>query len=177
MNRKKKIVRNLILLLLCSISFFYMNHLYLFPSHANEASERGLHYGPSQVIYETDYELGKYYLCRYDQYISCNSIQRAFGIFWQYGGNHYGTEINKDDPITYNWSMSDSKYWIFFGQINDSNIASLKLTPESSEESFTQNDFHDGMFLFHWIGQNQSCGFQLTAYDKDGTVLYQIPNP
>jgi len=74
MSRIKKVIRNLIILVLLFILYMMWAGLYLTPLLANEHSERSAHYGPSEVIHIENFDGGKYILCKYDRWFSCNTV-------------------------------------------------------------------------------------------------------
>ena len=169
MKRKKRILRNIIILLILIIlpmQFYYIN-----PLKAHEASEKGIHYGPSRVIHVEDYELGKYYLCKYDRWFSCDSIKRVWGIFYRFGSQVTGEEINKEEPVNYSWCYSQG-YYRFYGVVNDEEITSIELVfHDGSGLVLRQDDLYEDMFLFH--GKKEwSTYFTLNGYSNTGELRY-----
>ena len=99
MNRKRKILRNGIFIAIF-ISFALLSGMfYIDPVAAYRGSERSIHYGPSEVVHVEDFPGGKYFLGKYDRWISCNIMQKSMGIFWSAGSYVTGTEIRYDHPI------------------------------------------------------------------------------
>ena len=120
MNRKKKVVRNIVILIILSILTFTRG-IYLTPLAAHKASERSIHYGPSKVVHIEDFDGGKYILCKYDKWISCNTINRSLFFFWTFGNQVTGIEVDKDKPLDVTWSNSYGSYKLY-GIVNDKNI-------------------------------------------------------
>lgn len=85
MSRSKKVIRNIIILILLFFLFHQHLGLYLTPLAAHKSSERGINYGPSKVVYVEDYadnyDKGKYLLCKYDKWVSCNTVNRTLFFF------------------------------------------------------------------------------------------------
>ena len=85
MSRNKKIIRNIVVLGILFFVFLKATGLYLIPLSAHENSERSIHYGPSEVVHIEDFDEGKYILCKYDKWISCNTVKRELLFFWRFG--------------------------------------------------------------------------------------------
>lgn len=101
MNRKRKILRNIIFIAIFICFALLSGMFYLDPVAAYRGAERSVHYGPSEVVHVEDFPGGKYYLGKYDQWISCNIINRSLRVFWTSGSYVTGTEIKYDHPIFY----------------------------------------------------------------------------
>ena len=82
MTRKKKIIRNLIIIIIIYLLPINNTGLYLDPIKAHKDSERSSHYGPSEIVHIEDFPRGKYILGKYDRWFSCNTINKELGIFW-----------------------------------------------------------------------------------------------
>ena len=76
MSRKKKILRNLIILVILFFIFLKSTGLYLSPISAHKSSERSIHYGPSEIVHIEDFSRGKYILCKYNGWVSCNTVEK-----------------------------------------------------------------------------------------------------
>jgi hypothetical protein len=93
MTRLKKTIRNLLLIAILLFLFMKLNGLYFSPVKALHTSERDLHYGPSEIVHSFDHGNSRYFLTRYEDFISCSPIDRFLGVFWRYGAGH-GIENN-----------------------------------------------------------------------------------
>lgn len=125
MNRKKKVARNIVILIILSILTFTRS-LYLTPLAAHEASERSMHYGPSEVIHIEDFDGGKYILSKYDKWISCNTAKRTMLFFWTFGDQVTGIEVDKDKPLNFIWNINYVTIKVY-GIINDKSINRVEL--------------------------------------------------
>lgn len=169
MNRKKKIARNIIVLLVLLVIRFASSYIYLTPMAAYKASERGLHYGPSQIIHVEDFKDRKLILGKYDRWISCNTVKKSIFFFWQYGGSQLGPEIDSSEPLNYTWSYSIPLFKSY-GIINDDRISRVEVTIQDGTILST-TEFHDNMFL---IAIEEVTDFQnIKAYDDQGNILYE----
>lgn len=169
MSRKKKLARNIVILIVLSILTFTRG-IYLTPIAAHRASERSIHYGPSKVIHIEDFDGGKYILCKYDKWISCNSVNRSLFFFWTFGNQVTGIEVDMEKPLDFTWSSSDVRSK-FYGIINDNNIDKVELNLEDGT-TFSQTEFYnDDMFLFTWEGEAGISGIK--AYDSQGNILFE----
>lgn len=168
MIRKKKIVKNVVILIVLSILSFNRG-IYLTPIAAHKASERSIHYGPSKVIHIEDFDGGKYILCKYDKWISCNTVNRSLFFFWSFGNQVTGIEVDKEKPLNFTWSLSNDGSKVY-GIINDKNINRVELNLEDGT-TFSQTEFYDDdMFLFTWEGEAGISGVK--AYDSQGNILF-----
>lgn len=169
MNRKQKIIRNTILLIAFSFLLFTRSYLYLDPLAAHKASERSIHYGPSEVLHVESFPGGKYYLGKYEQWISCNTVNRALGIFWRFGSQVTGIEVNEEKPISYTWSSSDNRKKVY-GIVNDKSIDRLEIYLTEGIV-LTQEKFYGDMFLLTWESEGE---FQkIVSYDRLGAIVFE----
>ena len=151
MIRKKKIVRNVVILIVLSILSFNRG-INLTPIAALEASEKSIHYGPSKVIHIEDFDGEKYILCKYDKWISCNTVNRTMFFFWRFGNQVTGIEVNKEKPLNCTWGYTNDTNMLY-GIINSSYINKVELYLEDGR-TLSQTEFYDNdMFLFTWEGE------------------------
>lgn len=172
MNRKKKVARNIVILLILSIITFTRS-LYLTPLAAHEASERSIHYGPSKVVHIEDFDQGKYLISKYDKWISCNTVNRSMFFFWTFGDQVTGIEVDKDKPLNFSYGSGDN-VGKFYGIINDKSINRVELYLEDGR-TLAQTEFYDGdMFLFTWdVDNNKQWYNGIRAYDFQGNLIYE----
>lgn len=172
MNRKKKVARNIFILIILSIIIF-TRVLYLTPIAAHEASERSLHYGPSKVVHVEDFDGGKFILSKYDKWISCDTVNRSKSFFW-YFGSRKTVENEQNKPLDYGWGMDDRYGTMLYGVINDDRISKVELQLEGGS-TLSQTDFYDGdMFLFIWENDfTQIWLNSIKAYDALGNLILE----
>lgn len=173
MNRKKRILINIIILILLFFVFLRSTGLYLTPLSAHRASERSIHYGPSEIVHVEDFPRGKYILGKYDKYISCNTVNKSLFFLWRIGNQVTGIENDKTKPINFNWSMSKDNYK-FYGIINDDRIEKIEVI-HNRGEVLTQTQFHDNMFIFTWESEDYKSGYvgKVKAYDNEGNLVFE----
>ena len=169
MNRKQKIIRNTILLIGFSFLLFTRSYLYLDPLAAHRASERSIHYGPSEVLHVEDFSRGKYVLGKYDQWISCNVVIRSNRLFWRFGGTVTGFEVDKEKPLFYlaQYSQPEARA---FGVINDQRIEKVEVHL-TDRTVLSQSSFYEDMFLLHW--ESDAEFRKIMAYDASGAVIFE----
>lgn len=180
MNRFRKIIRNIIILVILIIIYIWSRGLFLSPITAHEFSERSIHYGPSEVIHIEDFDKGKFLLCKYDKWVSCNTVKRELFFFWRYGNQPIGFENDKTKPVDYSWSISGDKnnfYYRVYGIINDDKVKKIELTLEDGEV-FTQTEFYDNdLFLFTWkseVNKDKDKDHKsLKGYDADNNLIFE----
>lgn len=173
MSRPKKILRNIIILVGLTFLFLRSRGLYLTPLSAHRASERSAHYGPSEIIHIEDFEKGKYILCKYDKWISCNPVNKSFFIFWSIDDEGPGIENDKTKALNFTWGMSRNSYR-FYGIINDYRINKIEVLLDD-DQLLTQTEFYDAMFLFAGSIPNNSYPYFKTikGYDSEGNLIFQ----
>jgi len=140
---------------------------------AHENSERSIHYGPSEVIHIEDFKDGKYFLCKYDNFVSCDTVNRSLLFFWRIGNQPIGFENDKTKPVNYTWSSAFS-YWKVYGIVNDDRIKRVEIVLNDGN-TLTQSEYYDDLFLFTWnSNDNRSKGYKsIKGYDADNEVIYE----
>ena len=173
MGRLKKAIKNIIILTILCFLFFKTSGLYLTPISAHEYSERSIHYGPSEVVHIEDWDGGKYILCKYDKWVSCNTVKRTLLLFWRFGNQPIGFENDKTKAVDYTWGAS-GQYWKLYGIINDDKIKKVEITIDNGEV-LTQTAFYDDLFLFTWKSpENDSVyNVNIRGYDADNNVIFE----
>lgn len=181
MSRNKKILRNILILLFIVFLSFPVTGLYLSPTSAHKASERSGHYGPSKVYHIEDFDGGKYFLCQYDKWASCNTVNRNLLFFWSFGNQVHGFEKDPSKAIDYTWGMTDEIYYKLYGIRNDKRIEKIEVSLKNGE-SFTTRKFYEDMFIFTWENKDSDYRYlsfkTIKAYDKEGKIVYEdeVPN-
>lgn len=173
MTRSKKVIRNLAIILGLCFLLVLRTPLYLTPLSAHEHSERGLHYGPSDVVHVEDFDGGKYILAKYDKWYSCNSVEKTLGFFWRPGDGSLGTVNEKTKAVAFSWSASDENS-IAYGIINDDRIKTIELTLGDGH-ILTQTQFYDNMFLIPWTFNNTNNKYfeKIKGYDASNKVIFE----
>ncbi|NLT47489.1 MAG: hypothetical protein GXX92_03650 [Clostridiales bacterium] len=179
MIRLKKTIRNLLLIAILLFLFMKLNGLYFSPQNALHTSERDLHYGPSEIIHSFDHGKSRYFLTRYEDFISCSPIDRFIGVFWRYGAGS-GVENIKDRPLFTSYRSKEAD-WLIYGIRNDPAIAKVEievLNSAGEKEIYGSDTFYEDMFYIMWEGENDSnilfseIFVGLKAYDDNGVVVY-----
>jgi len=169
MNRKKKLFRNVLFIVIFICFVLFTGMFYIDSAAAHRASERSAHYGPSEIVHVEDFPGGKYYLGKYDQWITCNIIKESNGIFWRFASDVTGLEIKYDNPIFYAAQFSQPNARAF-GILHDNNITKVEVHLTDGT-ILTQEDFYEDMFLLAWDSEFEF--HKIVAYDLSGTVIYQ----
>lgn len=173
MNRRKLIIRNTVIILILFFLFLNRTGLYLTPLSAHEHSERSSHYGPSKIVYVEDFEKGKYFLGKYDKWVSCNTVNKVFLFFWSFGNQSTGFENDTSKVIDYSWGSTDD-YHRCNGIKNDENVAKVEITLENGE-TYSTSEFYEDLFLITWVGsEDQGVYFRnIKAYDINNNIIYE----
>jgi len=174
MSRNKKILRNIVILIVLFFIFLKATGLYLTPISAHENSERSIHYGPSEVIHIEDFDEGKYMLCKYDKWVSCNTVKRKLFFFWGFGNQVTGFENDNTKALDYTWGMSDGNHKLY-GIINDDKIIKIQITLNNGKV-FTETEFYEDLFLFTWKADNDDEGWwfnNIKGYDLNNNVVFE----
>ncbi len=147
------------------------------PLSAHQHSERSIHYGPSEVIHIEDFDGGKYLLCKYDRWISCNTVNRTLHFLWGFGNQATGIENDKSKAVAFSGSES-SENSIVYGIINDDRVKTIEITLANGNV-LTQTNFHDNMFLIAWKTNNSNDRYfnnALKGYDAANKVIFESDN-
>lgn len=170
MNRKKRLIRNLIVLAILIPILINRFGLYLTAEGAHKASERSIHYGPSEIIHVKDLGSKKLFLCKYDKWISCNTSKRALGLFWQFGNQVTGVENKTEQPFTYTWNGGSSGM-VIYGIINDPSIIEIRLV--YSDSTIIIDTFYEDMFMHTWDSLDNSDYPNVQGYNSSGELVYE----
>lgn len=180
MTRLKKTIRNLLITAVLLFLFMQLNGLYFTPVKALHASERDLHYGPSEIVHSFDYDNSRFFLTKYEDFISCTPIDRAMGVFWRYGAGS-GIENHSDRPLFFSYRSKESLWWIY-GIRNNPDICCVNIELQNqngTEKNISTDVFYDDMFYVIWEGESEDSmgsGFAsmyVTAYDDSGAIVYE----
>lgn len=173
MIKGKKIIRNIVILVILAVFLFKMSGLYLTPLSAHESSERSMHYGPSEVLHTEDFGGGKYILCKYDKWVSCNTVKRKMFFFWKFGNQPIGFENDKNKAIDFSWGITQGRHKCY-GIINDNQIKRVQATLESGRV-FEITEFYDDLFLFTWETDTEADDHlvNMKGYDAGGTIIFE----
>lgn len=180
MNRNKKLIRNIIIILLIFFLNLYLSGFYLNPKKAHLESEKSLGYGPSEIVHIEDYELGKYLLSRYEDYFSLGSVKNYLKVFYRIGSYRIGEKVDKSEDINFNYSIDYSRaekgYGAFYGVRNNELISKIEIGLSDGTIEST-NKFYDDMFLIKWnvfhSTENSDRNVDyIRGYDNHGNVIY-----
>lgn len=173
MIERKKIIRNIVILAILFFLLFIRSGLHLTPLSAHESSERSIHYGPSEVVHIEDFDKGKYILCKYDKWISCNTVNRKLFFFWRFGNQPVGFENDKTKAIDYTWGSTRGNHKLY-GIINDKRIERIQVNLKS-EKVFTETQFYDDLFLLTWKSDIDHYDdiSSIKGYDFNNNVIYE----
>lgn len=170
-SRVKKLIRNIILISICVTFLFFRSGLYLSPIAAHKSSERSIHYGPSTIIKIVDFSKGKYLLCKYDKWVSCNTVLRK-GLFWRFGSGVFGFENNINEPVSFTWGISGMDLRLY-GAINDKSIQRIEIVFSNGDKYYI-NEFYEGLFLLSLenIKDDSISCKKVVGYNANHEVIY-----
>ncbi len=173
--RLKKIICNILILVLLFFMFVVRSGFYLTPLSAHEHSERSIHYGPSKVVHIADFDKGKYILGKYDRWVSCNTVLQKLFFFWAIGNQPIGFENDKTKPLDFSWGTSEDNFKLY-GIINDDRIKTVELTLNNGT-LMTKTNFYDDLFLFTWrLDQDNQPDLYfkgIKGYDANNKVVFE----
>lgn len=173
MNRIKKIIRNILIIVVLSYFIMIQLDLYLTPLSAYENSERRLNYGPSKVVHIDNFWKGKYILGKYDKWISCDTVNKVWFFFWSPGDQNIGFENVKTLAVSHAFRATRQSL-IVYGIVNDNRIKKLEITLDSGD-ILTEKDFYQNLFAITWKVQDSKLVFIKTikGYDSEGNIVYE----
>lgn len=185
-SKKKKLIRNLMILLLLVagivVGEISLSGTYRDADTAHAASEATRHYGPSEiraVLADVDGSK-RSYLGVYDKWYSVDTVIKDWKG-WRIG-NHYGAdEIDYQKPVNHSWHIYDDEITVY-GIVCDPDIASVEIGLRYGEQMVyvKQEKLFDDMFLFtqkryHQGNSNEneeSVLAEIRGYDQNGTIIY-----
>ncbi|HHV09075.1 MAG TPA: hypothetical protein GXX75_02200 [Clostridiales bacterium] len=173
MSRTKKIIRNIFIITILSFFITSWLGLSLTPLAAHKKSERGIHYGPSEVVHIEDYKNSKFILGKYDKWVSCNTVNRVLLFFWAAGSQPIGFENEKGKALCYTWLYSNSIFKAY-GIINDKNIKKIEVTLTNGK-ILTQTEFYDDMFLLIYDKEDGKDTYfdSIRGYDAENKMIFE----
>lgn len=183
MNRKKKILINIIVIILLSAIFLNINNLSITPTRAFENFEKQGHYGPSKIVNQTSYKGNKYFIAQYDKWFSMVIVKRSLLLFWSNESSYIGNEINKEEAVNVQLfanQRNEEIIYQYFGMINDNRIEKIEMIQESGD-IIEITEFFDNMFIYvdSFETRDQSkiyfeyLDYKLIAYDKNNNIIYE----
>lgn len=181
MSRSKKIIRNMILMIVLGAVFILRSGLYLSPLSAHENSERSIHYGPSKVVHMEDFDKGKYILGKYDRWVSCNTVKKELFFLWGFGNNPTGFENDPAKAIDYTMDGSfDEDHYDFklYGIANDPRIKKVEIILRDGR-ILTQTEFYEDLFLFTWQTDEDAPNGglkEVRGYGEGDSILFRAEN-
>jgi hypothetical protein len=174
MSRIKKIIRNIVIIVILSFFTITQLGLHFTPLSAHESSERSINYGPSEVIHIEDFKNGKYILGKYDKWISCNTVNRTLLFFWSAGSQPVGFENDKTKKVCYTWLLTSYNNFRAYGIVNDKDVKKIEVTI-SNGEVLTQTDFYEDLFLLAWTSKGKENVYfrGIRGYDSEGNIVFE----
>ena len=176
----------LVIALVLTVAFLY-HGLYFTPQAVMDATERGLHYGPSQqMLLEYDGPKGTRLLIgKVDDYtLSVIPVQRTWLVFWtlKSGGVTGYLSTTSDIPVLTDY---EPKFQLYCGITACPGAASIQIILQSSEgESGNPPEPQilqlpvDENGFFYLENAPGDVDYQTypycTVYDADGAVLYSL---
>ncbi len=176
MSRVKKIIRNIFIIIILSFLITAQLGLHFTPLSAHESSERGINYGPSEVVHIENFRNGKYILGKYDKWVSCDTVNRTLYFFWTAGNQPIGFENDKTKKVCYTWSSSYNNYKVY-GIVNDKSVKKIEVTL-SNGNVLTQMDFYEDLFLIAWETKDKDNIYfkAIRGYDAANKLIYVDEN-
>ncbi len=177
MNRRKRVARNILLLVVLSYLFLNVSGLHVSPTWAHEHSERSMHYGPSKVVHIENFNAGKLFLGKYDKWISCNPVLRMWLFFWRFGSSPAGYEYDSNKPLDYSWA-SDSGHYRLYGIVNDKSIERVEITLDDGTMISTM-ELYEHLFLLTWKSteEQELYAKSIRGYDAEGNLVFEEDQP
>ncbi len=171
MNRQNKIIRNLFLIVLLIFLICLVTGLRLTPLQAHRESERGTHYGPSEIVKVFDYKSYQHILCKYDSWVSCDTVRRFAFLFWTPGSQPAGFKNDCSYPYRFINNYSNNTNYLY-GIINDKAITKIEVLTNDGQ-LLAEQDFYDGLFYFSWTSDDRKYGIEtITGYTADNAISY-----
>lgn len=188
MNKKKKFIINLVVLIFVCVYFFGIQGGFRFtPLGVHKAIEKKSYYGPSEIINIIEDDDEVIYVSKYDKWNSIDSAKRhKFGL-WRGKNSLRISENKKDKPLTINpyyfGQAIDEKHtryeWRIWGVINDENIKDVRLIimDDGNLEVLEENHMKGGTYVFRWDSSRQSyenSDLMIVGLDENENTIYKV---
>ncbi|UFH64489.1 hypothetical protein KQH81_14595 [Clostridium cadaveris] len=188
MNKKKKFIINLVVLIFVCVYFFGIQVGFRFtPLGVHKAIEKKSYYGPSEIINIIEEDDEVIYVSKYDKWNSIDSAKRhKFGL-WRGKNSLRISENKKDKPLTINpyyfGQAIDEKHtryeWMIWGVINDENIKDVRLIimDDGNLEVLEENHMKGGTYVFRWDSSRQSydnSDLMIVGLDENENPVYKV---
>lgn len=187
MNRKKRIIINLLILMfLCVCVFGIQGEIRFTPFESHKLAERKSYYGPSKIINTINHGDEVIYVSEYDKWNSIDIAKRNKFRLWRQKNFPNILEKKNNEPFTAQFfyeRLSEEKSkmyeWIIWGVINDENIKDVKLISKCNGklETFEENNMKDGTFVFFLESNNEyyeDSDLIVVGLDSDKNTIYKV---
>lgn len=176
MGRLIKTIRNIVLTIFFMTFIILFSGIRLTPVGAHIFSEKSIHYGPSKIIKIFNHGDYQHLLCKYDCWISCNTVNRMLYFFWSIGDQPIGFENDMSKSINYSGRFSHGDNYIY-GVVNNPDIKKIEL--HISEGNVIEHgSFYDNLFYFYWESDGSDWGIEkIVGYNSKGEILEEVLRP
>lgn len=172
MRRTIKIGRNILIIGVMLILYSAVTGFSFTPVQAQKFYENESHFGPSEIIKIIKNDGYQDILCKYEDWICCDRIERTSFVFWT-EVIKYNYKNNSSKPITYGISGYNEENSMMFGVVNDPDITKIEVQIDD-DQRLTQEEFYDGMFYFTWVRNTDiQRTIQINCYDNDDSRIYE----
>ncbi len=176
MNRAIRTVRNIVIIGVLFTCFLALEGLRLTPIQAHIVSEKGIHYGPSEIVKVFDHGSYQHLLCKYDKWISCNTVNKHLLFLWSPGSQPIGFENDKNKDIDFSWNVSKGVDLVY-GGVNNPHITKIELHIDETN-TLIQNSLYDGLFYFSWEGKDHHWqDLKIIGYNSNNEKVYETSYP
>ncbi|GKX65701.1 hypothetical protein [Inconstantimicrobium mannanitabidum] len=180
MIKKKKLFRNIVILLIvfCIIVIFYPASVS--PITALKRNERAKNYGPSVIIKTEKFNNEYCYLCKYDKWYSIDIVKRGTWGLWYPGEMLTSGHLVSSEPVEYIKAFGagdNGNKHVLFGRVNDRRIKSVKFEIEVKNKTkvVEQRKLYDNLFMIFWDGNDNFIYSikDIQGLDENSKVVFE----
>lgn len=173
MNRTKKIIRNMGIVLLICFFFYYMVGYYLTKEACIRDSIRGLYCKEDQLINSVWIKPYDVTLVADLDHLTVSLIStEKVGFFYRMGNNSIGMEIDRNNPIDIG-GIFDSDYGtVTYIYRNDKSIDEVHLVMEDGETKMV-NEWVNDFILLSYDNRDKWMHTICRVYDDNGELVYE----
>lgn len=166
-----------IFLVYICVNYSIFSYGNLSPLKEHEKAEKSLYYGPSKIIKTIDLGNEKFYLCRYKDWFSMDSVKKGM-FFWHTSDIAMGVPIDYSKQVSYTHSgsgINDNEIrYEFFGYVNDPKLTTISLTEKDGKNIANYNLDENRMFFITCNDNSKDSKIaNLKGTDKEGKIIYE----
>ena len=174
MNKKKKLIVQVTLLIVILLVFAHLQHLFFSWESAYHHLEQYEHFGPASELHMLNDSDDRYILAKYDRWIAIFLIYQQYGLFYRPGSMATPLEIQQDQEISIQTGRAyfeEGQYIVYAYAKDPITVLKVDLTDGSS---FTLEPLAEHIYFGHWpwaYREEEEKVVKVRGYDESGELV------